>query len=138
MADNVYTHPVSGEQVEIPADAHVTTNEDGKITGWSNPPETPEGELHPDQVEGYEPKFPRESMQRRALGHVTDEDHLGRGPRNTAARLQQELVEDVNSPFEDDDDVQELLDDLEASGLVQQDDDGVYRVTDAGQVELAN
>jgi hypothetical protein len=135
---DTYTHPDTGETFEIPEGANVTTNDDGEITGWSNPPETPEDELHPDQVEGYEPKFARESMQRRALGHVTDDDHLGRGPRNNAARLQQELVEDGNSPFDDDDDVQELLDDLEASGLVTRSDDGIYSVTDAGRVELAN
>jgi DNA-binding PadR family transcriptional regulator len=72
------------------------------------------------------------------LGHITDEDHVGRGPRNTAERLAQELDEDPFTDFaEDTAAMQELLDDLEASGLVSQ-DDGVYTVTDAGHAELAN
>jgi winged helix-turn-helix protein len=87
------------------------------------------------EVEPYEPKFDRLGTHRRVLGHVTDEDHVGRGPRNTAARLNQELAEDPYTEFDRDDDVQEYLDDLEANGLISQ-QEGTYKVTEAGQYEL--
>jgi ribosomal protein S19E (S16A) len=86
----------------------------------------------------YEPHFDRLGIHRRVLGHITDEDHVGRGPRNTADRLTEELGEDPFTPFDgSEDDVQEYLDDLEASGLVSKDAD-VYTVTEAGQYELTH
>ena len=91
-----------------------------------------------DEPETYEPKFDPLGTHRRVLGHVTDEDHVGRGPRNTAERLTQELAEDPYTNFEEDDDVQEYLDDLEAEGLVSKTKAGVYTVTDAGREELTH
>lgn len=88
--------------------------------------------------EEYEPKFDRLSVQRRVLMHVTDEEHVGRGPRNTADRLTQELAEDPYTEFGEDNDSQEYLDDLEASGLVEKRDDGTYGVTEAGHYELTH
>jgi hypothetical protein len=133
-----YTHPDTGEQVPIPDGAEVVRDDNGDIIGWSNPPETPEGELHPNQVEGYEPQFERSGTERRVLAHITDEDHVGRGPRNTIERLQEELEEDPNTAISVGDGVRPYLDELKAAGLVVESDDGVYSVTDAGQVELAN
>jgi hypothetical protein len=138
----VYVHPETGEEVEIPEGARITylgKGKDREIAAWSNPPATPEGELHPDQVEDYEPNFDRASVQRRVLGHITDENHVGRGPRNTADRLSQELDEDPNSSFvADEDDMQAILDELEDAGLVAARDDGTYEVTEPGRIELAN
>lgn len=85
----------------------------------------------------YEPHFDRMGTHRRVLGHVTDLDHVGRGPRNTAARLQQELEEDPYTNINEGDDVQEYLDDLEAAGLLSKEDDR-YVVTEAGHIELGN
>jgi hypothetical protein len=45
------------------------------------------------------------------LGHITDEDHVGRGPRNTGDRLHQELAENPYTEFGENDDVQGYLDD---------------------------
>lgn len=97
-------------------------------------------EENPDAVEDYEPHFERTGTTRRVLGHITDEDHVGRGPRNTTARLAQELAEDPYTAISDgqDDQVQAHLDDLEGAGLVEVRDDGTYEVTEAGRVELAN
>ena len=89
-------------------------------------------------VEEYEPKFERSGVHRRVLMHVTDEEHVGRGPRNTASRLTQELVEDPYTQFGLGDGAQEYLDDLEASGLVQKRDDGTYGLTEAGHYELTH
>ena len=73
--------------------------------------------------EQYEPHFDRLGVHRRVLGHITEEDHVGRGPRNTAERLTEELSEDPYTPFDgDEDDVQEYLDDLEASGLGEEEE----------------
>jgi hypothetical protein len=130
----VYTHPETGETVEIPAGAVVDFNEAGEVTGWSNPSAT----VNPLAVEDYEPQFDRLSVERRVLGHVTDLDHSGRGPRNTPQRLSQELAEDPNTAFDFGEDVQGYLDDLEAHGLLARREDGSYEVTQAGQVELAN
>jgi hypothetical protein len=150
----IYTHPETGEETEIPDGAEITyvgKGADQQIAGWSNPPGTPEGELHPDQVEGYDPHFARDSVQRRVLAYITDDDHVGRGPRNTADRLAQELDEDPNTPFVlegfDDpatgepvegDDVQGYLDELVEAGLVEARDDGTYGVTEPGRIELVN
>jgi hypothetical protein len=98
----------------------------------------------------YEPKFDRLGLTRRVLGHITDEDHVGRGPRNTAARLDQELDEDRNTPYRknvpDPENpeavvplkVQEHLDKLVEAGLVEKRDDDTYAVTEAGITELVN
>jgi hypothetical protein len=138
----IYTHPDTGEEIEIPDGAEITyvgKGKDAEIAGWSNPPDTPEGSLAPDQVEDYEPSFDRAGIERRVLGYVTDDDHVGRGPRNTPARLAQELDEDPFSPFvAEEDDVATHLEALVEAGLVEERDDGTYAVTDAGRVELAN
>jgi hypothetical protein len=138
----IYTHPDTGEEVEIPDGAEITyvgKGKDAQIAGWSNPPDTAEGDLHPDQVEDYEPHFDRASIQRRVLGYITDDDHVGRGPRNTADRLNQELDEDPFSPYvADDDDVQAYLDELVEAGLVEDRGDGTYGVTEPGRIELVN
>lgn len=99
--------------------------------------EVPDPSQAPD-AEEYEPKFDKLGTHRRVLGHITDLDHVGRGPRNTADRLTQELAEDPYTKFEEGDNVQEYLDDLEASGLVQKNEDGTYGVTDAGTYELTH
>jgi hypothetical protein len=96
----------------------------------------PDPALAPDIEEEYEPKFDRLSTTRRVLGHVTDEDHVGMGPRNTPERLAYELAGDPYTNFDQGDDVQEHLDDLEAAGLVQKREDGTYAVTEAGTYEL--
>ena len=92
------------------------------------------------RLDEYEPAFEREGTTRRVLGHISDEDHVGRGPRNTAERLAQELAEDPNTAieFDEQDVVQGHLDDLVAEGLIEVRDDGTYGVTDAGYTELAN
>jgi hypothetical protein len=89
--------------------------------------------------ENFEPTLDRLSTERRVLGMITDEDHVGRGPRNTLDRLAVELAEDPNVAVESNehDAVQGHLDTLEEAGLVQQ-TDGVYSLTEAGFVELAN
>ncbi len=89
-------------------------------------------------VEDYEPHFDRLSVERRVLGHVTEDDHVGRGPRNTIDRLRLELEEDPNTRYGGSvEQLQDYLDALEEAGLVEQ-ADGVYAVTEAGRVELAN
>jgi hypothetical protein len=138
----IYTHPETGEEVEIPDGAEITyvgKGKDAEIAGWSNPPDTPDDQLAPDQVEDYEPHFERTGIERRVLAHITDDDHVGRGPRNTAERLSQELDEDPFSPFvADEDDVQVQLDELEEAGLIEARGDGTYGVTEPGRIELAN
>ena len=131
-----YTHPETGETTEIPEGATITYTKGGEITGWSNPPETPEGELHPSQVEDYEPKVGRMTLTRRVLAFITEEDHLGRGPRNTADRLSQDMSEDPFTAYDGDtDELADELDVLVAEGLIEE-NDGVYSVTEAGTVEL--
>lgn len=112
---------------------------------------TPESEPEPEeQTEGwlakyklddpdFEPVLDRLGTERRVLGQITDEDHVGRGPRNTAERLAEELAEDPYTAVEhnEQDVVQGHLDTLEEAGLVEQ-TDGVYSLTDAGFTELAN
>ena len=89
-------------------------------------------------VEDYEPHFDRAGTERRVLGHITDDDHVGRGPRNNIDRLALELSEDPNTRYAGNiDQLQDYLDALEQAGLVEQ-ADGVYTVTDAGRTELAN
>lgn len=107
--------------------------------------------------EDYEPHFDRSGTTRRVLGHITDEDHVGRGPRNTTERLAVELAEDPNTrifpastagdatdehegieAYDPATVVQEHLDELLAAGLIAARDDGAYEVTEAGRVELVN
>lgn len=145
MADRIeqaetYTHPETGESVEIPAGSAIERNADGDILYWQLPPETPEGERHEAQVPDYEPQLERQSFTRRVLQHITDEDHVDRGPRNTTSRLRQELAEDANSrgTFGRRNDVQTHLDQLQQLGLVVKREDGTWAVTDEGLVELRN
>jgi hypothetical protein len=100
------------------------------------PPEDQGSEMIDIPDAPYDPKFDRLGTHRRVLGHINDLDHVGRGPRNTPARLDQELAEDPNTNFNEGDSSQEYLDDLEADGLVQKRDDGTYALTDAGTYEL--
>lgn len=107
-------------------------------------PETPEGELHPCQVAGYEPHFDRLGVTRRVLGHVTDEvDVDAVGPRNTLEALSYGLATDANTPLhgtstEVAPEVQEHLDSLVEAGLLKVRKDGSYEVTAAGLTELRN
>jgi hypothetical protein len=104
------------------------------------------GAVLPDSV------YPRLSLERRVLGHVTDEvDETEFGPRNTLMSLTRALMTDrntINPPTSDHgkldvsgsvvDTAQKVLDvleDLTSKGLVQQ-TDGVYALTDAGHKEL--
>lgn len=108
-------------------------------TDFPQEPEQPE--LHPDHVPGYEPHFDRMGLTRRVLGFVTDEDHLGLGPRNTHDLIARDMAGDVNSPqvtWDDSSRVQPALDKLVEAGLLEQREDGSYAVTEAGRVELRN
>ena len=101
----------------------------------------PSGEFsegHPDHVAGYEPHFDRMGTTHRVLGFITDEEHLGRA-RNTAAVLAEDLADDPFTAVEHNEQnaVQKHLDALEDAGLVEQ-SEGVYQITDAGRIELAN
>lgn len=89
------------------------------------------------QRDDYEPNFDPLGTERRVLGFITQEDHAGRGPRNTVDRLAYELAEDEYTAVEwnETDVVQAHLDALEEAGLVEQ-NDGVYAVTEAGLIEL--
>jgi hypothetical protein len=137
--DSVYTHPDTGETVEIPEGAVVYRNENGEITDWSNPPEYSGDELHPDHVEDYDPHFERTGTTRRVLAFMTDEEHMGR-PRNTAAVIAEDMADDPNSAVEQGEEaaIQKHLDQLAAAGLAEQRDDGTWAVTEAGEVELEN
>ena len=78
----------------------------------------------------YDPHFDRQSFQRLVLAHITDENHLGRGPRNTTEMIATDLGEDPGDVFD-------ALGELADAGLVTH-KDGVYTVTNAGTVELVN
>lgn len=87
----------------------------------------------------YEPKFERVGTTRRVLGHITDDDHIGRGPRNTLDRLVQELAEDPHTIYAGD--VHQMriyIRDLLDAGLVAEREDGTLHVTDAGRYELTH
>jgi hypothetical protein len=87
----------------------------------------------------YEPKFARVGTTRRVLGHITDDDHMGRGARNTLARLVQELAEDPNTTYAGDvGDMREYLEALEEAELISRREDGTFVVTDAGRYELTH
>lgn len=99
-------------------------------------------------------KFDRLSVERRVLGHITDEvdrDHLG--PRNTLAALTHALMNDrhtthpagENARLDVSGSVAEIaqtilghLDALKDAGLVVQREDGSYKLTKAGHTELAS
>lgn len=91
-------------------------------------------------MDDYEPRFDRVGTTRRVLGHVTDEDHAGRGPRNTLDRLVVELAEDPHTDIGPDapDDVRHHLDLLVDAGLLVQRPDNTYEVTDDGMYELTH
>ena len=88
----------------------------------------------------FKPVLDRLSTERRVLGHISDEDHMGRGPRNTAERLALELAEDPHTAVEFDEEavVQGHLDTLVDAGLIELRDDDTYALTEAGFTELAN
>lgn len=92
-----------------------------------------------EDYENYEPVFDRLSTERRVLGFITDEDHAGRGPRNTVERLSFELSQDEFTRYAGNfEQMQGYLDHLAERGLVTRDENGVYSITEAGFVELAN
>jgi hypothetical protein len=132
----VYIHPETGDEWPIPENAEIQFNEDGEVLGWSNPTDI----VNPLAQDDYEPEFERLSVERRVLGHITDQEHVGRGPRNTVERLAQELAEDpwTDIGFGQEDSVQEYLNDLETHGLIEKRADGTYALTEAGEIELAN
>lgn len=177
----IYVHAETGEEFEIPDGSLVVHNGDlidtsigpmrvhaegvaeGEILYWHNPPETPAGELHPDVVVDYQPRFVRESGERRVLGSVSDEvDRSALGPRNTVSALTYFLARNPDTPHVNrpsitvlrqvqpnvmldlphdqtaEAQVEGYLAALIKAGLVEQRDDGSYAVTDAGRVELAN
>jgi hypothetical protein len=140
MATETVTYR-DGTVYELPEGSDVFERDpEGKPVSWRAPQVTPQGELHPSQVEGYQPRFARDGATRRVLGHVTDEEHVGRGPRNTPERLARELMEDPFSPFEknDPDNILAHLQALQKAELVELREDGTYGVTDAGRTELHN
>lgn len=98
-------------------------------------------------------KFDRLSVERRVLGHVTDEvDQTPLGPRNTLAAITYALMTDRNTTrpqggqprLETEGQTtaqiaQAVLDHLSRlvdAGLVEVNDDGEYALTDAGHLEL--
>lgn len=95
-------------------------------------------EPHPLHGENYEPHFPRLSVTRRVLGHITPEvDRDDLGPRNTLHALRIGLISDPHTEISYPEQVPPYLDALVKSGLVSE-DDGVYTVTEAGRRELTN
>jgi hypothetical protein len=102
-----------------------------------------------------ESKFPRLSLERRVLGHVSDEvDETEFGPRNTLAALTRALMTDrntINVPTSDHGSldvsgtvaetaqrVLDVLTALEGAGLVVQRGDDSYALTDDGVKELTD
>jgi hypothetical protein len=101
-------------------------------------PAPPVAEPHPLRSENYEPRFPRLSVTRRVLGHITPEvDHDDLGPRNTLNALTVGLISDPHTEISYPEQVQPYLDDLVESGLVSE-HAGTYQVTEAGWRELTN
>lgn len=110
----LYEHPDTGEQVEIPDGADVQhvgdpvpaghvggVGAEGEILHWRMPPHTPAGELHPaqDPQQPYEPRFDRGSGFRRVLMSITDEvDVSALGPRNSIPALAYFLARNPDSP----------------------------------------
>jgi hypothetical protein len=113
----------------------------GPVNVWAEgtePVVEPKPEPHPLRSENYEPRFPRLSVTRRVLGHITPEvDHDDLGPRNTLNALTVGLISDPHTEISYPEQVQPYLDDLVESGLVSE-HAGTYQVTEAGWRELTN
>lgn len=121
--------------------------QDGPKTAVEQPePEYTGTDLHPDQVEDYQPRFDRLGTARRVLGHVTDEvDVDALGPRNTLAAISHGLLTDANtreisnmSPELAAAETQGHLDKLVEAGLLVRRGDESYELTDDGLIELRN
>lgn len=96
------------------------------------------GGFHPLYGANYEPVFPRLSVTRRVLGHITPEiDKQELGPRNTLRALTAGLIADPHTEISYPEQVPPYLDDLVRTGLASE-ADGVYAVTEAGWRELMN
>lgn len=97
----------------------------------------------------------RESVERRVLGHVTDEvDRDALGPRNTLAAIYHAVSTDRNTTNPPNDKprlnldgldvaqalqvVHDILEHLVTVGLLEQREDTSYALTDLGHYELAN
>ena len=90
-------------------------------------------------VEDYEPVLDRLGTERRVLGFITDEEHAGRGPRNSVERLSFELEQDEFTRYSGNfEQMQGYLDTIEEAGLIEKRDDDTYALTEAGLTELAN
>jgi len=100
-------------------------------------------------------KFDRLSVERRVLGHVTDEVNItALGPRNTLAAITYDLMTDRNTTHPpsthprlevDGVSTEEIaaavlahLTALQDAGLLEARADGTYAVTEAGHLELAS
>jgi hypothetical protein len=93
---------------------------------------------HPLRSVNYEPVFPRTSVHRRVLGHITPEvDRDDLGPRNTLEALTYALIHDDHTEIGYPEHVPAYLDALVNAGLATE-QDGVYAVTEAGWRELMN
>ena len=98
----------------------------------------PVTEPHPLYGENYEPHFPRLSITRRVLGHITPEvDRDDLGPRNTIPALTAALIADDHTEISYPEHVRPHLEALIKAGLVTE-HAGTYQVTDAGWRELMN
>ena len=105
----------------------------GPVSVWAE-----DTEPHPLRSQNYEPVFPRTSVTRRVLAHITPEvDRTDLGPRNTLPALTAGLISDDHTEIAHPEQVQPYLDALVAAGLVSE-HAGTYQVTDAGWRELMN
>lgn len=93
---------------------------------------------HPFKVEDYEPKFPREGLEHRVLGTITDEEHYEGKQMNTLDQVSRFLVSDPVVPVDNPDAVGAAVDKLHEAGLVEHRDDGSYVLTRDGWIELIN
>jgi hypothetical protein len=95
-------------------------------------------EPHPLHSLNYEPVFPRTSVTRRVLGHITDEvDKTELGPRNSLKAITAGVIADPHTEIHHAEQVQPYLDAIVDSGLATF-HAGVYTVTEAGWRELMN
>jgi hypothetical protein len=109
----------------------------------------------PGTADMPEVKFDRLSIERRVLGHITDDvEHTVLGARNTLAALTYSIMRDRNTthapapnPSLDIDGkslvevaqtIHEHVGKLTDAGLVAQREDGSYALTEAGHKELAS
>lgn len=100
-------------------------------------------------------KVDRLSIERRVLGHITDEvEHSAIGSRNTLAALTYSISRDLNTTNPKDPTLPRLstegglggiaqriaehIETLVGHGLVEKRDDGSYALTDAGHKELSS